>query len=173
MVHARALLTSTPAGRTTYLEADLRSPEQILAHPELRKTLDLREPVALMLVTVLHFIEGYGAGGPIVRTLLDALPRPGRHHGRLGERVARPVEARLGGGAVGRLAETGAEAVPVREGLDDLDLGPALGPRPHLPAVGIRAGAGHVDEGHRGVERGELVRGWSSPGPASPGWTGS
>ncbi|AGZ44693.1 SAM-dependent methyltransferase [Actinoplanes friuliensis] len=74
MVHARALLTSTPAGRTTYLEADLRSPETILADPELRETLDLGRPVALMLVAVLHFIEGYGAGAPIVRTLMDALP---------------------------------------------------------------------------------------------------
>ena len=74
MVHARALLSSTPEGRTTYIEADLRSPEQILSHPELRETLDLREPVALMLVAVLHFIEGYGAGAPIVRTLMDALP---------------------------------------------------------------------------------------------------
>ena len=74
MVHARALLSSTPEGRTTYIEADLRSPEQILSHPELRDTLDLGEPVALMLVAVLHFIEGYGAGAPIVRTLMDALP---------------------------------------------------------------------------------------------------
>jgi len=74
MVHARALLTSTPEGRTTYIEADLRSPEQILSNPELRETLDLGEPVALMLVAVLHFIEGYGAGAPIVRTLMDGLP---------------------------------------------------------------------------------------------------
>jgi hypothetical protein len=74
MVHARALLTSTPQGRTTYLEADLRSPEAILSDPALRETLDLNEPVALMLVAVLHFIEGYGAGAPIVRTLMDALP---------------------------------------------------------------------------------------------------
>ncbi|MFI7547540.1 SAM-dependent methyltransferase [Actinoplanes sp. NPDC049599] len=74
MAHARALLTSTPAGRTTYLEADLRSPEQILAQAELHETLDLGEPVALMLVAVLHFVEGHGAGRPIVRALMDALP---------------------------------------------------------------------------------------------------
>jgi len=74
MVHARALLTSTPEGRTTYIEADLRSPEQILTDPDLRATLDLGEPVALMLVAVLHFVQGYGAGRPIVRTLMDALP---------------------------------------------------------------------------------------------------
>nr|BFE69349.1 hypothetical protein GCM10020092_026500 [Actinoplanes digitatis] len=41
MVHARALLNSTPEGRTTYLEADLRSPEAIVADPALRETLDL------------------------------------------------------------------------------------------------------------------------------------
>jgi len=74
MAHARALLSSTPQGRTTYIEADLRSPETILTDPDLRATLDLGEPVALMLVAVLHFIEGYGAGGPIVRTMMDALP---------------------------------------------------------------------------------------------------
>src|SRR6476661_9923665 len=41
MVHAQALLTSAPAGRTTYIEADLRDPAAILASPELRETLDL------------------------------------------------------------------------------------------------------------------------------------
>ncbi|BCJ55474.1 hypothetical protein Asp14428_69490 [Actinoplanes sp. NBRC 14428] len=74
MAHARALLTSTPEGRTTYIEADLREPAKILANEDLLETLDLREPVAVMLVAVLHFIEGYGAGKPIVRTLIDAMP---------------------------------------------------------------------------------------------------
>jgi hypothetical protein len=74
MTHARALLTSTPAGRTAYLEADLREPERILEHPTLRETLDLSRPVGLMLVAVLHFVPGDGAAGPIVRRLLDALP---------------------------------------------------------------------------------------------------
>src|SRR3954453_20171247 len=39
--HAQALLTSTPQGRTTYIEADLRSPAAILTDPELRATIDL------------------------------------------------------------------------------------------------------------------------------------
>jgi hypothetical protein len=73
MAHARALLTSTPAGRTTYLEADLREPEAILAHPDLAATLDLTKPVGLMLVAVLHFIKGPDAAR-IVRQLLDGLP---------------------------------------------------------------------------------------------------
>jgi hypothetical protein len=73
MVHARALLTSTPEGRTAYIEDDLRNPESILGRQELRDTLDLSQPVGLMLVAVLHFIPGAGAAAPIVRTLLDAL----------------------------------------------------------------------------------------------------
>jgi len=73
MTHARALLTSTPQGRTAYLEEDLREPESILDSPVLRETIDLTRPVGLMLVAVLHFIRGEGAAAPIVRTLVDAL----------------------------------------------------------------------------------------------------
>jgi S-adenosyl methyltransferase len=74
MVHARALLTSTPQGRTAYLEADLNEPESILDHPALHETLDLSQPVGLMLIAVLHFVHGQGATQPIVRKLVDALP---------------------------------------------------------------------------------------------------
>ncbi len=74
MVHARALLNSSPEGRTSYIEADLNDPEAILAHPVLADTLDLKQPVGLMLIAVLHFIHGTGAAQPIVRMLLDALP---------------------------------------------------------------------------------------------------
>jgi hypothetical protein len=73
-LHARTLLTSTPQGRTAYLEADLSNPESILDHPALRDTLNLSQPVGLMLIAVLHFVHGQGAAKPIVRRLLDALP---------------------------------------------------------------------------------------------------
>jgi hypothetical protein len=73
MAHARALLTSSSEGKTTYLQDDLRRPGEILARPELHNTIDLSQPVALMLVAVLHFIGGDGAAKPIVSTLLDAL----------------------------------------------------------------------------------------------------
>ncbi|MEU4424307.1 SAM-dependent methyltransferase [Actinoplanes sp. NPDC024001] len=74
MVHARALLNSSPGGRTAYIEADLNDPEAILADPVLHETLDLKQPVGLMLIAVLHFIHGHGAAKPIVSRLLDALP---------------------------------------------------------------------------------------------------
>jgi SAM-dependent methyltransferase len=78
LAHARALLTSTPEGRTAYIDADLRDPAAILSDPATRAVLDFRQPVALMLVAVLHFIPDESATAHIVTTLLDALP-PGSY----------------------------------------------------------------------------------------------
>jgi hypothetical protein len=47
LVHARALLTSTAEGACTYIDADARDPEKILADPKLSATIDLSKPVAL------------------------------------------------------------------------------------------------------------------------------
>ena len=72
--HARALLTSTPAGKAAYVDADLREVDRILNAPQLRDTLDLSQPVALLLIAVMHFIPDQDAPYEIVRALLDALP---------------------------------------------------------------------------------------------------
>jgi S-adenosyl methyltransferase len=74
MAHARALMTSHPAGATAFMQADLRDPGRILADPELRATLDLGKPVALMLVAVLHFLTEADHPREIVAELLAALP---------------------------------------------------------------------------------------------------
>jgi hypothetical protein len=74
LVHARALLTSSPEGRTDYLEADLRDPRSILQHPALRATLDLGRPVALVLLAVLHFMPSRERAGELVHELMDGLP---------------------------------------------------------------------------------------------------
>ncbi|GAB2628453.1 SAM-dependent methyltransferase [Streptomyces capparidis] len=74
LVHARALFTSTPQGRTAYIDADLRAPGTILDAPELRDTLDLSRPVALSLVAILHFVPDEDDAHGIVRQLVDALP---------------------------------------------------------------------------------------------------
>ncbi|MFD7137091.1 SAM-dependent methyltransferase [Streptomyces sp. NPDC059894] len=72
LAHARALLTSTPEGRTDYLDEDLRNVDAILEHAA--KTLDFGEPVALMLLGVVIFVgddeDPYG----LVRRLVDRLP---------------------------------------------------------------------------------------------------
>jgi hypothetical protein len=78
LVHARALLTSSPEGATTYVEADLRDPDKILNSPGLRRTLDFSEPVALMLLAILHFIPEEDDPYAIVTRLVSALP-PGSY----------------------------------------------------------------------------------------------
>jgi S-adenosyl methyltransferase len=72
LVHARALLTSTPEGRTAYLDADLRDPDGILESQQLRETLDLDRPVAVSLIAVLHFITD----DAVAQDLIDRLMRP-------------------------------------------------------------------------------------------------
>ncbi len=75
LAHARALLTSTsPAGVTAYIDADLRDPDSILGDPALTSTLDLSRPVALMFVSVLHFLGADDDPYATVGRLLDALP---------------------------------------------------------------------------------------------------
>ena len=72
LVHARALLTSTPEGRTNYIEADVRDPETILrAGAEL---LDFTQPVALTLLGVLNFVQDFDEARAIVKRLLAAVP---------------------------------------------------------------------------------------------------
>jgi SAM-dependent methyltransferase len=78
LAHARALLTSTREGRTAYIHADLREPEAILSSPEVRDVLDFSQPVALMLVAILHHIPDEDKPAEIVATLVDALP-PGSY----------------------------------------------------------------------------------------------
>ncbi|MEU8612905.1 SAM-dependent methyltransferase [Actinoplanes sp. NPDC048791] len=78
LAHARALLTSTPEGRTEYLDADLRDVDSILNAPQLRDTLDLDRPVGLLLIAILHFIGDDNDPDDIVARLLAALP-PGSH----------------------------------------------------------------------------------------------
>jgi hypothetical protein len=68
--HAQALLKSSPQGVCAYLDADLRDPAGILA--EAAQTLDFGQPVAVMLIAVMHFIGDDDAAAAIVRTLTAA-----------------------------------------------------------------------------------------------------
>ena len=45
LAHARALLTSSPEGRTAYIQADLRDPAVILNDAATRDVLDFSQPV--------------------------------------------------------------------------------------------------------------------------------
>lgn len=72
LAHARALLTSSPEGKTDYIEADLRETDTILSAAA--RTLDFSKPVAILLLAVLHFIPDEDDPYAIVRKLMDAVP---------------------------------------------------------------------------------------------------
>jgi hypothetical protein len=70
LAHARALLTSTPEGATAYLPADLRDPDALLARAS--ELLDFGQPVAVMLVGILHLVADSEDPYGIVRKLMAA-----------------------------------------------------------------------------------------------------
>lgn len=72
LAHAHELLKSTPAGTASYVSGDLREPDAILE--EAARTLDLTEPVGLVLVAILHFMRDEDDPYRIVARLLEALP---------------------------------------------------------------------------------------------------
>ena len=74
LAHARALLTTGPAGQTAYIDADLRDVDAILSSAELRQTLDLSQPVALLLIAVMHFIPDAEDPWGLAARLLADLP---------------------------------------------------------------------------------------------------
>ena len=72
LAHARALLRSAPEGRTAYLDADVRDPDAILGAAA--DVLDFGQPVAVMLVAILHFVSDEEHPEAIVSRLMAGLP---------------------------------------------------------------------------------------------------
>ncbi|MFC4053498.1 SAM-dependent methyltransferase [Actinomadura syzygii] len=72
LVHAQALLTSTPEGATDYIQADVRDPDVILE--QAAKTLDFGRPVGLMLMGILGLVADHDEALSIVDRLMSALP---------------------------------------------------------------------------------------------------
>ncbi|HUN34257.1 MAG TPA: SAM-dependent methyltransferase [Trebonia sp.] len=76
LTHARALLTSSPEGACDYIDSDFRDTEAIISRAA--KTLDFREPVAVMLLAILHFIGDKDDPWTTVARLMAAVP-PGSY----------------------------------------------------------------------------------------------
>jgi len=72
LVHARALLTSTPEGACDYIDADMRDPGRILA--EAARTMDFTQPVAVTMLGVVIFLEDDQDPYGIVRRFMDSVP---------------------------------------------------------------------------------------------------
>jgi trans-aconitate methyltransferase len=72
LAHARALLTGMPEGATSYLDADLRDTEKILAGAA--ELLDFSQPIAVLLIGILQLIPDDDDPGAIVARLMQAVP---------------------------------------------------------------------------------------------------
>jgi hypothetical protein len=72
IVLAHALLASSPQGATAYLDADFRNTDAILA--EAAALVDFSEPVAVMLIGLLHCVPDADDPVGIVNRILAAVP---------------------------------------------------------------------------------------------------
>jgi SAM-dependent methyltransferase len=69
--HSRFLLGEDP--RCAVVQADLREPDLVLNSPEVRSLLDLSQPVAVMMVAVLHFIPDSDDPARVIAAYRDVL----------------------------------------------------------------------------------------------------
>ncbi|KPM56932.1 hypothetical protein E0F15_20520 [Frankia sp. B2] len=72
VAHSKILLAPNP--RAVAVQADLLRPDEILDHPQVSRLLDLGQPVALLLVAVLHFFPDDTGPRHLVAQLREALP---------------------------------------------------------------------------------------------------
>ncbi|GAA3356108.1 SAM-dependent methyltransferase [Saccharopolyspora gregorii] len=70
VAHARRLLQAEP--RVSVTQADLAHPADVLAAAGVRRLLDLREPVAVLALSVLHFIPDESGPTGVLATYRDA-----------------------------------------------------------------------------------------------------
>jgi SAM-dependent methyltransferase len=75
VTHARALLAGN---NTLAIEGDLRKPDEIVGHPEVRELIDFDQPLALLLMAILHFIPDDQEPLAIMARFRDAVP-PGSY----------------------------------------------------------------------------------------------
>jgi hypothetical protein len=71
VAHSRLMLEDNPDA--TVIQADLREPDKILADPETQLLIDFTQPVALLLLAVLHFVPDGANPAQILATLRDAV----------------------------------------------------------------------------------------------------
>src|SRR5215469_3500109 len=74
--HAGALLADD--GTTTVITADLREPDQVLSHPDLRRLIDFDQPAGMLMTAVMHFIADDSDPWGLVATYMAAVP-PGSY----------------------------------------------------------------------------------------------
>lgn len=72
VAHSRVILAGND--RATIVQADMRVPEQVLDHPETRQLIDFSQPLAVLMVAVLHFVPDSDDPAGIVARYREAMP---------------------------------------------------------------------------------------------------
>lgn len=72
LTHGRALLAAE--GTATVIQADIREPQVILNHPDVRRFLDFDRPIGLLLFAILHHLGDDEDPKAVAAALIDALP---------------------------------------------------------------------------------------------------
>ena len=108
--HAQALLKSSPEGACAYIDADLRDPDAILAGAA--KTLDFSQPVAVMLIAVMHFVGDDAEAGAIMDRLTGGCV-PGSYVAL--SHAASDIDAAQMAEMIRRLNESTAEKTTLRD----------------------------------------------------------
>jgi hypothetical protein len=142
VAHSQAILADRPDAAV--IRGDLRDPAAILADPAVQLLIDFRQPVGLLLVAVLHFLEDADDPWQMVATLRDALA-PGSFlvvsHATTDDRpdLARAVEKVYNGSVAGSWQfRSGAQIRRFFDGFNLVDPGlvPAYQWRPDPDAPG-------------------------------------
>jgi SAM-dependent methyltransferase len=129
VAHARALLADAPG--LVAVQADLRDPGTLLADPALAGLIDFGQPVAVLLVAVLHFLKDADDPHGIVRAITARLA-PGSYlaisHGTTDEvdvGAARAAQTAYQGASMPGVPRSRAEVERFFDGLDLLPPGVA------------------------------------------------
>jgi hypothetical protein len=155
LVHARALLADGDAKSTVVVEGDVRDPDGILGNPDVRAVIDFDQPVAVLLVAILHFVRDSEDPFGIVERFKRVMA-PGSHlvlsHGTHDFDPERSAEAtRFYAKATAPfVTRSGAEIKRFFDGLEMVDPGlvqlplwrPDGDPPPHLDAIWLYGGVG-------------------------------
>lgn len=93
--HSRAILAGDD--RTTVVQADLREPDSVLSDPAVKALLDTDEPVAVLMLAVLHFVPADAEPAGLVAEFRDAAPAGSflaLSHATAGQQADRAAEHR-------------------------------------------------------------------------------
>lgn len=72
LAHARSLMQSTDEGAAAFIQGDFREPDAIVE--QARATLDFEQPIAVMLIALLHFFREEDDPYRLVARVMEAVP---------------------------------------------------------------------------------------------------